>query len=150
MRRILTAIFLTLVIATTALGAGKNKRIEILDAVTVSTAGGVETVTFNNPTASSMYLIVVTSAEVATASLTVAVSVDADEFTAVPICTSAAITTETTYFMAVGTLAAAGGDIDLACDFPISRRTTVTFTVTGAGASFDISADAELLADSAP
>jgi hypothetical protein len=58
-----------------------------------------------------------------------------------------AITTETTTAALVGHDAAAGEGITDVCDFPMTERLEITFTVTGAGASFDVTAYFEMVTD---
>lgn len=147
MRRLIGLLLLLLIVAAPATG-WKNTRLEVLDDVTVAT-GTPATFTFSNPTASSMLLIYTTADEVATASLvvTVAVVTPLGDFT---MCTGAAVTTETTTTMFVGSRAAAAGAIDIACDYPMAANMKVTFTVSGGGASFDISASSELFLNTAP
>jgi hypothetical protein len=147
MRKVLALAALVLLVATPA-AAWRNVPVEILDDVTVSN-GAPNSVTFSNPTASSMLLIYTTADEVATASLVVQVAITT-AIGDIVICTGNAVTTETTTTMLVGSRAAAAGSIDLACDYPMAANMKVTFTVTGGGASFDISASAELLLNTAP
>lgn len=92
------------------------------------------------------YLIVKTENETAAASLVVTIS-GSNSVGNVLLCTSSAITANETNVIMIGSLAAAGEGIDDACDFPMTRIVVFTFTVTGAGADFDVTAAIEWVAD---
>lgn len=121
---------------------GKAKEQVVMALTEVSTSGGAVTATINRADHQTGYLIVKTENEVATASLAVVVAAvtDSGEIT---ICTATAITTDTTTAILLGSTVAAGEGVTDVCDFPVTRQTKVTFTVTGAGADFDVTADME-------
>lgn len=106
----------------------------------VSTAGGAESVTITNDGGAVGYLTVKTENEEATASLVVTVfnSTPLGDFL---VCTMTAITTDTTTVALLGSTVTAADGITDACDFPLTESVKFTFTVTGAGADFDVSAD---------
>ena len=128
--------------------AGKANEDGIISVDEVSTAGGAESTTINTTGNRSGYLVVKTENEAATASLivTVLAATDSGDFLT---CTLTAITTNTTtvaLLASVEGLTAADGITDV-CIFPFTRRTKFTFTVTGASADFDVTADMEWIAD---
>lgn len=87
----------------------------------------------------SAYLLITTANEVNTASLVVTV-LGRNAAGTYLLCTSSAITTETTTAVLLGSLAAAGEGLTDVCDFPLPQSLTVTLTVSGTDASFDVSA----------
>ncbi len=87
----------------------------------------------------SAYITVVTTNETATASLILTVF-GVNDLGAYLICTSTAITTETTTTILLGSLATAAGGIADACDFPLPKSLRFVFTTTGVGADFDVQA----------
>lgn len=86
------------------------------------------------------YLVVKTTAEVATASLVVTVALDSD-LGDQTLCTMTAVTTNTTSLALLGSSMTAAGAVLDACDFPVAGPLSITFTVSGVGASFDVEAD---------
>jgi F0F1-type ATP synthase assembly protein I len=149
MKRILILISLVLLLALPA--SGKNRQITVLDDVNVSTVGGAVTVITNVPNAVSGYFIFRTGDEVAAASLVVTIYIYSD-LGEVLLLTSAAVgaaNAQREYL--IGTRGAlAGSGIDDRSIFPMMRRMKFVFTVTGAGASFDVSAWLETIGTGAP
>ena len=121
--------------------AGKNKRQAVMAETEVATGTPVS-VTLSNGDNTTGYLIVTTANEAATADMVVTVS-NSSTLGDVLICTSSSITTDTTTFILLGSLAVAGEGIDDACDFPAGQRVKFTFTTSGVGADFDVTADME-------
>lgn len=111
-----------------------------LASTTVATGAPISA-TYSGPPSDgpSAYLLVTTANEVNTASLVVTVFGRNAAGTYL-LCTSTAITTETTTAILLGSLAGAGEGITDACDFPLPSSLTVTLTVSGTDASFDVSA----------
>ena len=139
MRRILLLALLVVSLPSFASAAGKNKVQNILDAVEVAVSVPIS-VTASNPSNSTGYLIVKTENETAAASLVVTV-LNAHLSVDVLVCTLTAITTNTTYVALLGSSLTAADGIDEGCIFPMARDVKYTFTVTGAGSDFDVTAD---------
>jgi hypothetical protein len=108
----------------------------------VSTSGGAVSKTITNPYSQTGYLFVKTENETATATLAVTVY-NSSTLGDVLVCTLTDITTETTSVALLGSTVAAAGEVLDACDFPMGRQVKYTFTVSGAGADFDVTADME-------
>jgi hypothetical protein len=144
----LLLVALALLVPALADAAGKNARQVVMAETEVSTAGGAESVTIPNPNHTSGYLLVKTADETASASLVVTVS-NSSTLGDVLICTSNAITTETTTAILLGYLGNAEEGIASGneCELPAGRSVKVTFTVSGAGADFDVTADMEWVTD---
>ena len=121
----------------------KNVR-EVIMALTEVAVGVPVSVTIDNPGHTAGYLVVKTENETAAASLVVAAFLSSplgDE----AICSTAAITANVTTTSLFGSLAAANGQVSTACDFPMPRSIKFVFTVTGAGADFDVTAEMQWL-----
>lgn len=146
MRQTIVIGLLALLWALPALGAGKNRIQRILN--TVEVAVGVPiTVTLTNPSNREGYLIVLTENETAAASLVVTV-LNASSSGDVLVCTLTAITTNSVWVAYLGaTLTPADGLDQANCPFPMARDVKYTFTVTGAGADFDVTADVFWITD---
>jgi hypothetical protein len=125
-------------------GAARNVGISIM-AETEVAVGVPVSVTISNPWYTTGYLIVKTANETATASLVVTV-LNVTSTGDILICTSTAITTETTTAIYLGHSATAAEGITDVCDFAMSRSVKFTFTTSGAGADFDVTADMEYVA----
>ena len=123
--------------------ANQPTRIITVDEVATGTP---ESTTIENQSHATGYLVVLTENETATASLVVTVynSTTLGDFL---ICTMTAITTNTTTIALVGSTVAAADGITDACDFPMSRKVKFTFTVSGGGADFDITAEMHWVSD---
>ena len=143
--RILTFLA-ALLIATGALAFGENERILVMEETEVSTAGGAVNISIRNPRHSTGYLVVKTDNLTAAPSLVVVVQADTP-LGYFDLCTLSAITTDTTTVALIGHDAAASEGITDVCDFPMTERLYVTFTMTGAGADFDVTAYFEMVAD---
>jgi len=139
---LLIAIMLTL--SAPALAGIKGRGDLVTEANTVSTAGGAESFLLNNVGTTFAYLTTVTSEEVGTASLVITVY-NVTPQGDVLLCTSSAVTTETTTAILLGSSVTAASDVDQVCTLPLSRRVKVTFTVTGTTASFDVDSGIEWL-----
>ncbi len=128
-----------------AAAAGKNAR-QVVMALTEVATGTPVTVSITNPNHRTGYLVVKTENETATASLVVTVfneTILGD----VAVCTMAAITTDTTTVALLGSEVAAAQGITDACDFALGRLVKLTFTTSGGGADFDVTADVEWVTD---
>jgi len=139
---IAVACALVLLCSMSASGQNINSRQTLMTATQVATGSPV-TVTIDNIGYSSGYLIVKTENETATASLVVTVTGDND-LGDISLCTTDAITTNTTEHTLLGAMPGVENvppDIENICDFPLTHRLNFTFTVTGVGADFDVSAD---------
>ncbi len=139
----LLAVFLALPIDAEA--AGKNKR-QVIMALTEVATGAPITVTITNPTNDTGYLVVKTENENGVASLVVTVfnSTVLGDFL---VCTTTAITTDTTTIALLGsTLTAADGITDV-CDFAMGMQVKFVFTNSGASTDFDVTADMEWVTD---
>jgi len=145
MRRILYLVTaLLLLLSLPAAAAWPNSGQSVM-ALTEVALGAPVSVTIRNQRHTSGYLVIKTENETATASLVVTVFNVSDSGSFL-VCTTTAITTETTTIALLGSTVGAADGITDACDFPMSREITFTFTVTGAGADFDVTADLEWLA----
>lgn len=137
-----------LFLAIPVFAQGKDKTEHLLDSQVIATGTPVS-VTVSDPTHSAAYLIIQTSLETNTATLTPTVSLVSAAGDTL-LCTGPAITTETTTAIQVGSgiatsVGGAGGSegIDANCPYPLARSTKFTFTVTGALADFTVEADLE-------
>ena len=142
-RRLGTILALLAVLLFPLPSGAKNTTQLILATQTVSTAGGPVSVNITNPNNRKGYLVFRTTAKVASASLVVDISnrSGAESFI---FCSSLAVTTESLRVVFMDSaLVSAGGAVTKVCPFPASRDLTFTFTVTGAGASFDVGARME-------
>jgi hypothetical protein len=126
--------------------AGKAKRQTVMAITEVSTAGGPVVKTITNAQNATGYLVVKTENETATASLVVTVY-NGSTLGGILVCTSTAITTDTTTNILIGSTVAAGEGITDVCDFPTGRTNTIVFTVSGAGADFDVTAEMEWVSE---
>ena len=142
MRHIVLLAAWALLLLPSAAGAeGPNERQVVMALTEVATSAPV-TVSVANQNHATGYLVVKTENETATASLVTTVfneTVLGD----VAVCTMAAITTDTTTVALLGSEVAAAQGITDACDFPLGRLVKITFTTSGAGADFDVTADIE-------
>ena len=135
----LLAVFLALPIDAHA--AGKNKR-QVIMALTEVANGAPVTVTITNPSNASGYLVVKTENENGAASLVVTVfnSTVLGDFL---VCTSTAITTDTTTVVLLGSTLTAGDGITDVCDFAMGTRVKFVFTDSVSSTDFDVTADME-------
>ncbi len=147
--RFLVVLLAFLLASSSAFARNMNER-QVIMALTEVATGAPVSVTISNPNHLYGYLIVKTENETASASLVVTALL-VTELGDMLICTSSAVLTDTTVYIALG-----GGMINVAtgaveegigdrCEFPTGRRMKYTFTVTGAGADFDVTADMEWL-----
>jgi len=136
---------LLLFLPASAGAAGKNAR-QVVMALTEVATGTPVTVSITNPRNITGYLVVKTENETATASLVVTVF-NQTALGDVAVCTMAAIATNTTTVALLGSEVAAAQGITDACDFPLGRLVKLTFTTSGAGADFDVTADVEWVTD---
>jgi len=134
-----------LLFAAPAIAQVMNRREVLMTTEEVATGTPVIKYITNNLGSNSAYLHVKTENETADASLVVAVYAN-ETLGSTLLCTSTAITTNTSTHMLLGSLAAAGEGITDACDFPLTRSLTFIFTTSGAGADFDVSAALHWLA----
>lgn len=127
--------------AFAAQAQGPKFSTEVLELQTISNDSGTITVDFDGRHyhSGAGYLSIVTTNEVATASLAV-FAYGRNGAGTYQLCTSGAITTETTTVLLMGTSASASAGVDVACDFPLPQNLRFTFTVVGGGASFDVRA----------
>lgn len=135
---LLVAMVLMLVMPAGAASKFSHQNLKTDDEV--STASGAESVSITNARWNTGYLTVTTANEVATASLVVTVfnTLAGGD---VLVCTMTAITTNTTTVALLGSTVAAAEGITDACDFPLGSTIKFTFTVSGAGADFDVTSD---------
>ncbi len=142
--RKLATLFLALLavwFATPAHAVTHGRVMALLASQTVSTAGGAVTAPLTVDGTSSGYLVVVTSGEVATASLVIEVKFQPiSTGTAFVLCDLAAITINTTEEAACGISDGTAGDILNVDNPPIPANFFVEFTVSGGGASFTVEA----------
>jgi hypothetical protein len=146
-RFILFWALLVLIVPSVAMATGKNKRQLIMAATEVAVSAPVS-VTITNGNYATGYLIIKTENETASASLettVLMVSPLGDEL----LCTLTAITIEATTSFLLGTFVGPSSDVLATCDFPMPRQIKFTFTVTGAGADFDVSAEMQWIGDPA-
>jgi hypothetical protein len=139
MRRVLLCALLLVLLPSLSSAAGKNRNQNIMSAVEVAVSAPVS-VTKTSPSNSTGYLIVKTENETSAASLVVTV-LNAHRSGDILVCTLTAITTNTTYVALLGSSLTAADGIDEACIFPMARDVKYTFTVTGGGSDFDVTAD---------
>ncbi len=140
MRRFLSMFLaMVLVVFATPASAGRGKVIEILDEVEVATGTPVSVTKTIRDTTSGM-LIIETENETAEASLVVTVhNVNPIEDTT--ICTVTAIEADLVYTAFVGANIGATDGIDQQCTkIPMGPAVKFTFTVSGVGADFDVTA----------
>jgi hypothetical protein len=148
MRRILTLAFALLLLAAPAV-AGRNTSVLIVDDVNVSTAGGALSVTVSNPSATTLWVIFQPSNEVGTASLVVttyAVTALGDVLLTTNPSVGVGGVTRSALIGSLGT----GSGPNVVSDFPATSVMKYVFTVTGAGASFDVSAYVYYVGNTAP
>ena len=144
-RLLFWALALLLLIPAHAGAAGKNAR-QVVMALTEVAVSVPVTVSITNPNHITGYLVVKTENETATASLVVTVF-NETLLGDVAVCTLTAITTNTTTVALLGSEVTAAQGITDACDFPLGRLVKLTFTTSGAGADFDVTADVEWVTD---
>lgn len=141
--RTFTALFTVVALllsASPAAAQAMNRREVLMTSEEVATGAPVIKYITDNLGAESAYLHVKTENETADASLVVTVYAN-ETLGSMLLCTSTAITTNTTTHMLLGSLAAGGAEgITDACDYPLTRSLTFIFTTSGAGADFDVSA----------
>ena len=137
--RYLIGLLLAALVAYPAL-AVTNAGETLITSQEVSTAGGAFTKTITNVGRSTAYLVIKTENETPDASLVVTVTMESP-LGDMLVCTSGAITTNTSTVMLLGSTAAAAEGIDTACDWALGRTVNFIFTVTGASADFDVSAE---------
>lgn len=147
MRRFVFVLALLICLASPA-HAERGYQQTLRAASTLATTDGLEvgTATFN-PGHTRGYLVIITASEAATASLDVNVYGSYGSALRL-ICQLTAITTNTTTVALLGDAAAAASTgITDECDTPLPPTVTVTYEVTGAGASFTVSANMIWLAE---
>ena len=143
-RRFLIALLICL-LPISAGAAGKNRR-QVIMALTEVAEGAPITVTLANPNHREGYFKFKTENENGAASLIVTV------FNVTPlgdilICTTTAVTTNTTWTTLIGSSLTAADGIDQACIFPMGGRVKFTFTDSVSSTDFDVTADMEWLTD---
>jgi hypothetical protein len=139
-KRILLGLLLATLVAIPVAEARRNER-QVVMAETEVATGTPVTATIANVDHTTGYLIVKTANETATASLVVTVTIES-ALGDVLICTSTAITTDTTTNILIGSLAAGGQEgVTDACDYPAGLGLNFIFTTSGAGADFDVTAE---------
>ncbi len=138
-RIVLTACAALLMLVSMPALGGKN---EVINLVVNETMTGIVSKDVTNPASTKAYLVINTSAEVATASLVVTIrgTLGPGGTALYTVCTLPAITTNTTTVALIGDLAAPGEGIGTVCDFPLPRDAFVLFNLSGAGASFVVDA----------
>ncbi len=124
-----------------AYAAGKNKRQAIM-ALTEVAEGAPVTVTINNRNNSTGYFKFKTENETPSASLIVTI------FNVTPlgdilVCTTTAVTTNTTWTTLLGSSLTPADGIDQACIFPMASRVKFTFTDSVSSTDFDVTAEME-------
>lgn len=127
-----------LLLATFA-GAQQFSTKTLLTETEVATGTPVS-VSIQNVSHPSAYLVIKTENETATASLVVTVYATS-AYDDVLLCTGPAITTNTNTTILIGSYVTAAPDVDSVCDFPLPINVKFTFTTSGAGADFDVSAE---------
>lgn len=130
-------------VAGPAFAGSRNARISIMPITEVATGTPV-TVQINVIESSIGYLLIKTENETATASLVVTVF-NKNPLGDFLICTTGAITTETTTVIMLGHWVTAARGVDEVCEFPMSLAVEFVFTISGAGADFDVTASLELI-----
>lgn len=126
-------------------GAAYNRAESIMPSTEVATGAPVSATLENNQHNVAGYLIVKTEDKNNSASLVVTI-LNVTPSGNFLVCTSTAITTETTTVIMLGSGAAADEGITDVCPFPIGLGVAFTFTTTGASADFDVTASIEWLA----
>ena len=142
MRRIIglfLALTAVMVFAVPASAQLRNKQQPVM-AITEVATGTPVTVKLSNVGYQTAYLVVKTENEAAAADMVVTVTLES-ALGDILVCTSASITADTTTFILLGSLAAAGEGIDDACDFPLGGGLNFIFTTSGVGADFDVTAE---------
>jgi hypothetical protein len=141
-RNRLPALLSCLLLGLTVAAPAHAERKRILPSQSITTAGGAVSVTIGHAGLGPgpSYLVIHTSAKVLVASLTVTASLAHPLGTAL-LCTSPAITTETSTVVLLGSSATAADGVAAVCPFPLADSTTFTFTVTGASSGFTVAAD---------
>jgi len=98
------------------------------------------TVSISNPRNSQGYFTFTTANETATASLIVTIF-NASVLGDILVCTTTAVTTNSQWTTYLGATVTPSSGVDQNCIFPMARDVKFVFTVTGAGADFDVTAD---------
>ena len=128
-------------------GASQTGTKSLVAAATTIATGAPLSPTWTNPGHNSGVLYIRTQNEVATASLQVRVYTNAPDGQVFEVCTPTAITANGVAFIWIGPGANTNGAYTQACDVPLTRDMGFTFTVTGAGASFDVTSDLMLISE---
>ncbi len=129
----------SLLIALPVWAGVEDNVVQLVMADTEVAVGVPISATISNTYHTAGYLVVKTENETSAASLTVTVlnSTALGDFL---VCTLTAITSNTTEVALLGSTVAAADGVTDACDWPMSDVVKFTFTVTGAGSDFDVSA----------
>ena len=138
---VVLAAFVVSLFASLADAVGPNERQVVMALTEVATDTPV-TVSVANRNHATGYLVVKTENETATASLVVTVF-NETLLGDVAVCSMTAITANGTNVALLGSEVAAAQGIADACDFTLSRLVKITFTTTGVGADFYVTADIE-------
>ncbi len=128
-----------------AYASGKPTRQAIM-ALTEVAEGAPVTVTISNSRWRTGYLVIKTENETTSASMIVTVF-NVSPLGDVLVCTTAAITTNTTSTFLLGSTLGAGEGVLAPCDFPLGRRVKFTFTDSVSSTDFDVTADMEWVTD---
>lgn len=130
----------------TAQHARHNAR-QVIMAETEVAVGTPVSVTINNPWHKTGFLVIKTANETGTASLVVTISLvlgGVDHL----VCTSTAITADGTNVMVLGSSLTAASPFDAVdCIWPMSEVIKYTFTDSGGGTDFDVTAHMEWLVE---
>jgi len=138
----LLALLVALLLFPSVAGAaGPNERQVVMALTEVATDTPV-TVSVTNQSHTTGYLVVKTENETPTATLVVTVF-NETELGDVAVCTMTNITTDTTTVALLGAEVTTAGGVTDECDLPLGRIVKITFTTSGVGADFDVTADIE-------
>lgn len=146
---ILTLITVVFVFPIASYASGKSTRQQIMAVTEVAAGAPVLISGLNTPNNSRGYLIVETTNETSTCTLTV-ILYGMLQGGNQPLCTLTAITANTTWIVAIGEIFEGftpSESIDQICEWPIPDQYAVGFTCAGAGADFDVAADIYWLTD---
>lgn len=130
---------LLLIFAAPAAAQLRNARQSIMALTEVNNSAPV-TVQLANLGRKTGYLVVKTENETTEASLVVTVTIESP-LGDILVCTSTAITTNTTTYILLGSTIAAAAPITDACDFPLGRTLNFIFTQSVADKDFDVTAE---------
>ena len=148
MRRLSSILLTGLLLMAAPVHAAYNNVQSIMTSTEVATGAPVSVTVTNNLHNTSGYLVVKTENKAASASLVVTV-LNVTASGNFLICTSTAITTDTTTIIMLGSTATAADGVTDVCGFAMSRSLIFTFTTSGGSADFDVTADVEWLATTA-